>query len=446
MSLPMVPAEDTSVASRLPLSLHFYRGVTSLAAPLARPLLKHRLRRGKERAERMAERRGETAVPRPEGPLVWMHGASVGELLSILPMIERIRARDIAVLVTSGTVASAGLAGERLPADVVHQFVPLDMPQFVARFLDHWRPNLALFVESDLWPNLIVAASERNIPLILINGRLSERSFQRWRFAPRTIGTLLGRFDLCLAQSVEDAARLARLGAPRYVTTGNLKLDVPAPPADSDKLQALKSAIWTRPVIAATSTHPGEETALIDAHRRLMHTFPGLLTVLVPRHPERGPGIFEIAQVAGLKAALRSRGELPDRATQIYIADTLGELGLIYRIAPIVFIGGSLVGHGGQNPIEAAKLGAAILHGPHVWNFSEIYTALDATGGAELVTDAGKLTLRMGSWLKDAEARDKVAQAALKAMETLAGALDRTIAALDPYLVEFGLQRRGGDA
>jgi 3-deoxy-D-manno-octulosonic-acid transferase len=305
---------------------------------------------------------------------------------------------------------------------------------------------LALFVESDLWPNLIMAASARDIPLILINGRVSERSFKRWRLAPRTIAALLGRFDLCLAQSAEDAARYARLGAPRYVTTGNLKLDAPAPPADPDKLQALKAAIWTRPVIAATSTHPGEETAVIDTHRRLMHTFPGLLTVLVPRHPERGPGIAEIARVAGLKPVLRSRGELPDRTTEIYVADTLGELGLIYRIAPIVFIGGSLVAHGGQNPIEAAKLGAAILHGPHVWNFAEIYTALDAAGGAELVTDSGKLTLRIGSWLKDAETRDKVAQTALKAMDTLAGALDRTIAALDPYLVEFRLQRREGDA
>src|SRR6185503_4769635 len=172
------------------------------------------------------------------------------------------------------------------------------------------------------------------------------------------IGALLSRFDLCLAQSAEDAARYARLGAPRYVTTGNLKLDVPAPPADPDKLRALKAAIWTRPVIAAASTHPCEEAAVIDVHRRLMHPFPGLLTVLAPRHPERGQGISDIAKVAGLKATLRSRGELPDRNTEIYISDTFGELGLIYRIAPIVFIGGSLVGHGGQNPIEAAKLGA----------------------------------------------------------------------------------------
>jgi 3-deoxy-D-manno-octulosonic-acid transferase len=324
--------------------------------------------------------------------------------------------------------------------------VPVDIPQFVGRFLNHWKPDLALFVESDLWPNLIMASAKRKIPLILINGRLSERSFRRWRLAQRTISALLGRFDLCLAQSAEDAARYAGLGAPRYVTTGNLKLDAPAPPANAEKLWAMQGAVGDRPVIAAASTHPGEEAALIDVHRRLKHSFPGLLTILVPRHPERGTGITEIARVGGLRFAQRSAGELPDHDTDIYVADTLGEMGVFYRIAPIVFMGGSLVHHGGQNPVEAAKLGAAILHGPHVWNFGEIYTALDAAGGAELVTDVGKMTVRIGSWLKDAGAREKVAQTGLRAMEVLAGALERTVTALDPYIMQFRLERRGDGA
>ena len=198
-------------------------------------------------------------------------------------------------------------------------------------------------------------------------------------------------------------------------------------------------------MIAAASTHPGEEIELIDVHRKLKHSFPGLLTILVPRHPERGTSIAGIARGAGLKFAQRSLGELPDRDTEIYVADTLGELGMIYRIAPIVFIGGSLVEHGGQNPIEAAKLGAAILHGPHVWNFAEIYSALDAAGGAEMVADAGKLTVRIGAWLKDAEARKKRgADRACRRWSTLTGALERTVAALDPYLMQFGLERRVG--
>jgi 3-deoxy-D-manno-octulosonic-acid transferase len=431
----------TPVANRAPLTLQAYRLLTAVAMPAADMILNHRLKRGKEIAARLPERRGESAIARPDGPLVWLHGASVGEMLSILPLIDRIRERDNTVLVTAGTVTAAELAERRLPPGVIHQFAPLDLPQFVARFLDHWRPNLALFVESDLWPNLIMAGADRDIPLILINGRVSERSFQRWRLAPRTIGALLSRFDLCLAQSAEDAARYAGLGAPRYITTGNLKLDVPAPPADATRLWQLQAAVGTRPVIAATSTHPGEETELVEVHRRLKHSFPGLLTILVPRHPDRGAGIAGIARQAGLKFAQRSLGELPDRDTEIYVADTLGELGVIYRIAPIVFIGGSLVGHGGQNPIEAAKLGAAILHGPHVWNFAEIYSALDAAGGAEMVTDTGKLTVRIGAWLKDAEARGKVAQTGHKAMDTLAGALERTVAALDPYLMQFRLER-----
>ena len=239
------------MANRAPLTLEDLPPGDGAGAAVRHHAAQSRLKRGKELAARLPERRGESSVARPDGPLVWMHGASVGEMLSILPLIDRIRARDITVLVTAGTVTAAELAERRLPPGVIHQFAPLDMPQFVARFLDHWQPNLALFVESDLWPNLIMAGADRGIPLILVNGRVSERSFQRWRFVPRTIAALLGRFDLCLAQSAEDAARYAGLGAPRYVTTGNLKLDVPAPPADPTKLWQLQAAIGTRPVIAA---------------------------------------------------------------------------------------------------------------------------------------------------------------------------------------------------
>jgi 3-deoxy-D-manno-octulosonic-acid transferase len=430
----------------LPAVLRTYRLLTIAAAPLARLLLSYRLKRGKENAKRLPERLGMSKLARPPGSLIWIHGASVGELTAVLPLIQRIRERDFNVLVTTGTVTSAELAERRLPAEVIHQFVPLDTPRIVARFLDHWQPDLALFVESDLWPNLVVASADRNIPLIVVNGRVSERSFRRWRFAPNAITALLTRFDLCLAQSTANATRYAALGAPRISTTGNLKLDSPAPPVNADTLAAFKSATAGRTIIAATSTHAGEETAMINAHRRLKATNPGLLTVIAPRHPERGPGILEIVSASGLTAAVRSRGELPRPSIDIYIADTLGELGLIYRLAPIVFIGGSLVGHGGQNPVEAARLGAAILHGPHVWNFTEIYNALDAAGGAELVVDTTKLAPAIDAWLQNADARQKAADTALKAMDTLAGALDRTLAALDPYFMHLRLDRRSNNA
>ncbi len=224
--------------------------------------------------------------------------------------------------------------------------------------------------------------------------------------------------------------------------TGNLKLDVPAPPVDAGKLTAMRAVVRQRPMIAAASTHPGEEAVIIDAHRRLRQSFPGLLTIIAPRHPERGAGVVEIATAAGLNAIARSRGLLPDRGTDVYVADTIGELGLIYRLAPIVFMGGSLVRHGGQNPIEAAKLGAAILHGPHVWNFNEIYSALDEARGAEEVLDVNRLAVRIGAWLTDAAARKQVADAGLATVEQLGGALRRTLAAIEPYLMQLDLERR----
>jgi 3-deoxy-D-manno-octulosonic-acid transferase len=407
-------------------------------------LLAKRLARGKEHPARLGERRSEPSLPRPHGPLVWVHCASVGEMLAVVPLIERLRARDFAVLVTSGTVTSAALAEHRLPDGAIHQFIPVDVPQFAGRFLDYWRPDLALFVESDLWPNLILGCSARKIPMILVNGRISERSFRRWRLIPRTGAALLSRFELCLAQSEAYAQRLSRLGAPRVSSTGNLKLDVPPPPADTAVLHRFNALIGLREVVAAASTHPGEETAMIAAHRTLRAKTPNLLTVIAPRHPERGPGIADSATAAGLSVGLRSRGDLPKRDVDVYIADTLGELGLIYRIAPIVFMGGSLVTHGGQNPIEPIRLGAAVLHGPHVWNFAELYATLDQVHGAAPVADEAALTSKLGDWLADQSARNAAAKAGAEAVEKLSGALERTLAALDPYLIQLSLEQRTG--
>jgi 3-deoxy-D-manno-octulosonic-acid transferase len=423
-----------------------YRLFSAAAGSFAPILLARRAKRGKEIRQRLPERRGESRIARPDGPLVWLHGASVGELASVLPLIERIRARGIAMLVTTGTVTSGGLAEQRLPRGVAHQFVPLDVPRYVRRFLDHWQPDLALFVESDLWPNIMIETARSGVPMILVNGRLSDNSFRRWRYLPVSIGDLLARLDLCLARTPADAERLSELGATHVVTTGDLKLDVPAPPADRGKLAELNAAIGGRPVIAAASTHAGEETAVIDAHRRLRTNFPSLLTIIVPRHPERGAGVESIARAAGLKTKLRSRKELPDATTDIYVADTIGELGIIYRLSPIVFVGGSLVKHGGQNPIEPAKLGAAILHGPHVWNFTEIYAALDLAHGAETISDASKLTAALGAMLAQGEARVRVATAARTTVEGLSGALDRTLKSLDPYLMQLRLRQRADNA
>jgi 3-deoxy-D-manno-octulosonic-acid transferase len=423
-----------AVVDAMPIVLSAYRMVTAAAgAAFAPHVLRRRLKRGKENPDRIAERRGEPGVPRPPGPLVWVHGASVGEFIAVLPLVERICAQGFTVLVTTGTVTSAELASRRLPVGALHQFIPLDMPPYIARFLDHWQPDLALFVESDLWPNIILGAAARRVPMVVVNGRISARSFERWRRFPRTIATLLQRFDVCLVRSRDDEERFGILGAPSTRITGNLKFDVPALPVDAGKRAALAGATMDRKVVVAASTHPGEESVVADAHRRLKSAHPDLLTIIAPRHPQRGPEVGDIVAAMGLTPELRSRGALPGDETDVYVFDTLGELGLIYDMAPIVFMGGSLVPHGGQNPIEAIKFGAAILHGPYVSNFADIYEDLGRGGGAVPVSDAGALTSQIGAWLYDGAARDAVAAHGRHYVDRLGGALERTLSALEPY-------------
>ncbi len=428
------------MASSLPMTLRLYQRLSAAAVPLAPALIKRRLKQGKEDPARVGERRGLSEGVRPNGPLVWIHGASVGEVLAAAALIEKLRALNIRILLTSGTVTSAAIVAKRFPADIIHQYVPYDSPRYVARFLDHWRPSLALFIESDLWPNLILSSAARRLPMVLINGRMSQRSFPRWRRVTATISALLGRFDVCLAQSQVDAERFAALGSRNVITTGNLKLDVPAPPADSAKLERLMSVTRGRPIIVAASTHPGEEEMLLETHRSLAAFFPQLLSVVVPRHPDRGETLARTMGTSGLHIGLRSHEELPTAATDIYIADTMGELGLFYRLAPIVFMGGSLVPHGGQNPIEAIKLGASIVHGPHIFNFTDVYEALDGAGGARRADTQEALVKQLGQLLADPAARDTSAAASARVVEQLGGALERTLAALEPYLLQLRLE------
>lgn len=432
--------------SPLPATLRLYRRLASAATPLAGAVTARRLKRGKEDPARLGERRGIASVARPAGPLIWIHGASVGEVLAAAALVERLRGLGFRILLTSGTVTSAAIVARRFPPDVIHQYIPFDAPRFVASFLDHWQPNLALFIESDIWPNLILSSAERRIPMVIINGRMSQRSFPRWRKLRGTIAALLDCFDLCLAQSDADAARFAALGCPAVATSGNLKLDVQAPPADVGKLAQFKEAARGRTVVVAASTHPGEDEIMRDAHRRLAAQVPSLLSVIVPRHPERGAAIAQMLSGDGLRVALRSRDQLPAGDTDIYVADTMGELGLFYRLAPVVFMGGSLVPHGGQNPIEAIKLGAAIVHGPHVFNFTDTYAALDRAGGAVRAGSGDDLVAVLARLMNDPAARQQVAGAGEDVVGRLGGALERTLKALEPYLLQMQLEAGGPDA
>ena len=417
-----------------PLSLHAYRILTTLGTPLAAPFLGFRLRRGKEDAVRIAERRGRARAPRPPGRLIWLHGASVGEAVSLLPFVERITQAGASALVTTGTITSAALLAKRLPEGALHQYAPLDSPFFIRRFLSHWRPDALLVAESELWPNMLIETKRAGLPIVMINGRISERSFRRWRRAPALIGALLSNFDLSLARSEDDADRLAALGARSVLVAGDIKFDAPALPADRRELAELSGLSSGRQIWIAASTHEGEELIAAQAHKRLAEVFPDALTLIAPRHPERGEAILRAMEAEGLRAALRSRGQRPGTGTSVYICDTIGELGLFYRLAGVVFVGKSFVSEGGQNPIEPARLASAILHGPRVGNFSDVYAALDAAGGALEIKKPEELGDALIALFANATKLRAMARAAGDTVEKRAGAVERSMRALEPIL------------
>ncbi|WP_167627749.1 3-deoxy-D-manno-octulosonic acid transferase [Methylobacterium phyllostachyos] len=428
------------------LPLQAYRAGLRIGEPALSGLLAWRAQRGKEDPLRLPERRGLPGRARPVGPLAWMHGASVGEALSLIGLVEGMIARGFSVLVTTGTRAAADLIGARLPAGAVHQYMPLDAPRWMARFLDHWQPNLAVVAESEIWPNMILALDEREIPLILVNGRMSARSFRGWERCPRTAKALLSRIAICLSQTQDDGERFAKLGAPRVSIAGNLKFDAPVPPADPQQLAYLGDMIAGRPIWIAASTHPGEESIIAYAHALLRERFPQLLTLIAPRHPARGAEVVECAAALGLRSARRSTGGRPHPSVEVYVADTIGELGLFYRLAPLGFLGGSLVPRGGQNPIEPVRLDTAVLHGPHTENFGTIYQALDRAGGAVPVQDGVELASVAGDLLGDRARLAAMARAGQSALRPFEGAVSRTLAVLDPFVAQMKLQRldRGG--
>ncbi|MGO9133557.1 MAG: 3-deoxy-D-manno-octulosonic acid transferase [Methylovirgula sp.] len=406
-------------------------------APLSPLLAYYRCRKGQEDPARVGERFGYPSLARPSGQLAWFHGASVGESLALLPLLEHLAGRGFNVLLSTGTMAAAAVVAPRLPPGAFHQYLPFDVPKFLVRFLDHWRPDLALVAESEIWPNLFTEIKSRSIPLILVNARMSPRSFHRWRRWPGFISGLLDSVDLCLAQSQADAERFSDLGMRRVQTVGNLKYDVHAPPADPRLLAALSARIGGRPTWVAASTHPGEDAIVIDAHERLAARFPGLLTIIVPRHARRGDEVAQLAATRRLSAAQRSRDPDPATLPDLYIADTIGELGLFYRLASASFLGKSLIGRGGgQNPIEAAKLGCAVLHGPHVGNFAEAYRALDEARGAAEITDAGGLSRVLGVLFSDTGKLRKMSRAATEAVDRLGGAAGVTMAAIEPHIAQ----------
>ncbi len=393
------------------MMLSLYRTATFVGAPLIQMYLKKRLAQGKEDQARFGERKGKASLPRPDGRVIWLHAASVGESLSMLPLVESLLSEtdDLSLVLTTGTVTSAEIMQDRLPDRAFHQFVPVDRANYIRRFLDHWRPDMALWAESEFWPNLILETQQRHIPMVLVNGRISPRSFAGWQRARTIISRLLRDFTLCLGQTEEDAERLRQLGARRTDCLGNLKFAVPPLPTDTEELIRLEQSMSRRPRWLAASTHDGEETIVAQVHRTLADKHPGLLTILVPRHAGRGDAVKTELENAGLQVARRSKGEAIENRTNIYLADTMGELGLFYRLTDIVFMGKSLVPLGGQNPLEALRLDCAVVHGPHMMNFEEIAQEMNDAACALRIEDSAELSSAIGRLLSNKAEIDKMA-------------------------------------
>ena len=417
---------------KLNLSFQFYSLTTRLFSPLAPFLLKRRLARGKEEQGRTGEKLGISSQPRPAGTLVWLHAASVGEATSCLGLIDRLLSKrgDLNILVTTTTLTAAEIMAKRLPRRAFHQYAPLDLPKAIDRFLDYWHPDLAIFAESEIWPNSIVQLYCRKIPIALVNGRLSKRSYKRWRKVPGLIRLLLARFDHISAQSHEDDQRLAALGAYKTFCFGNMKADVTAAEVTQQTLRELKKQIGKRPIWLAASTHRGEEALVLECHHILKKAFPDILTLIVPRHRERADEISQIIEAHNFSGTRRSKGSAIGKSTGIYLADTLGELPLFYTLSPISFIGGSLVKVGGHNPIEAIDGGSVVVHGPYVENFKDIYRALDQQNGAIKAADSTELARQIGRLLNSRSEVETLATNGKAAVATLKGATGKTANAL----------------
>ena len=386
--------------------IRIYNILICIMYPLViRGYIKKRQEKGKEDIKRANERIGRPKIQRPEGKLVWLHGASVGESVSMLPLINRLLENypDLNIMVTTGTMTSAEVMAKRLPERAFHQYIPIDNPLFTKRFLKHWQPDVALWFESEFWPAMLSSIKKRHIPLILINGRISNKTFKRWQQFDFISKELLSCFTFCLGQSEEDAYRLRVLGAKNATCLGNLKYAGLPLPIDKEKKEEILAQIGERPFWLASSTHNDEELRIAKMHKKLQKQFPNLLTLIVPRHPQRGTEIQKQLQDIGIKSALRSAGETISADTNIYIGDTIGEMGIWYDISPITFIGGSLIPHGGQNFIEPSRMRNAVLVGPHMHNFSDVVNRSKKADALIQVLDTEELSENLSQLLSNKE-------------------------------------------
>lgn len=420
------------------MSVPLYRAATYVGYPLIAAYLAVRKSRGKEDLNRFGERMGFASRPRPEGKLVWLHGASVGETLSMLPLINKIQELypDVNILVTSGTVTSAQLMEKRLSGKAFHQYIPIDCMVQVNRFVDYWKPDLVLWLESEFWPNILSAISKRHIPLLLINGRVSDRSFKRWKKMPRFSAQIQDMFVKSFGQTQEDADRLKAIGAKNTACVGNIKFASAPLPVDEDELKRMREQIGDRACWTAGSTHAGEDGVIADVHKALKEKIPGVLTIVAPRHPNRADEIEGIFKNAGLNVARRSRKEDIQPQTDIYLADTIGEMGLFYRLGAAAFVGGSMIPFGGQNIIEPARLEKAVLCGQYMMNFREIVARAKEADALFVAENESELAQALADLLTNKKLLDKKQKNAQAFAVAESNVLDRLMPQLADYLTD----------
>lgn len=422
-------------------ALAIYSGVGRVLHPFIYPYLGYRATKGKEVLARRCERLGKPTTDRPLGTLVWFHAASVGETIAIMPMMEHILSLGFKILLTTGTVTSATLVENRFGKRIIHQYNPLDLKVAVRRFLDYWQPDLALICESEIWPLRIAELARRKIPQILVNAHLSERSYRAWKSRPALAQYIFSKLDLAVAQSETDAQYFRELGVHAAEVSGNLKAEI-APVSDDRDLTDFRAALKDRPVWAAISTHAGEEIIAAEVHNALKNHLPNMLTIIVPRHPERVEEILKSLAERNLKVVRKSENLLPDRNTDILLGDTIGEMGLYLRIAPVAFVGKSLDNVGGHNPLEPALIGSAILSGPNVENFAETYQKLQADQAVRIVHDATQLAVQVNLLLTKPKERARLIENARRSSAKMAGAFAKTLKAIDPFLQPLTMRAR----
>lgn len=423
---------------RTPLGLTLYRFVIRLLSGLAPRLLKKRAAKGKEDPNRLHERLGRPTTPRPPGPLIWLHAVSVGESLMILPLLDALRVErpDAGFLVTTGTVTSAKIMGEKLPHDVIHQYAPLDRVPSVTGFLDHWRPGLGVLAESELWPNLILAAQARGVPLALVNARMTEKSLKTWRRWRASAQRLLGAFAWIGAADTRTHDGLSALAPTSVALTGNLKLAAPPPEPNEALVASIRDHAGPRTLTwLAASTHDGEDEDVLMAHKLVREQRPDALLLIAPRHPQRGPAIAALARSMDQHTALRSTHDLIQEGVSVYVVDTVGEMGSWYALANAVFVaGGWKPDVGGHTPLEPARARRPIFSGPNVANFADLYAQLTEGGGAVFVDTPEALSAALVTLTREqAEAMVVSAESVASAGERV---LEETMAGLRPHLPE----------